>query len=476
MSSFLKPPPPKEQLPKERIDSHYRWLREQVFFGTFVGYAAYYLLRNNSSFAVPTLEAQGFTKWEASLPMTAVTLAYGLSKFLMGSVSDRSNARYFITIGLLLSAAINVLVGFWEFATTSIVMLVVLMFLNGWFQGMGWPACGRSMVHWFSVSERGTRMSIWNTAHNVGAGLIGLLIPLGIMIFAYFMSIEYVPPEPGEKVVVMGPHVMPGIYAFPAFIATGIAILVFFLMRDTPQSCGLPPIEEYKNEYPDNYSETSEKEMTAKEIFFKHVFNNKFLWYIAIANAFIYLVRYGISNWIPSYLNDVKGYDLEAAGWAYLCYEYAGIPGTILCGWLSDRYFRGHRAPACILFMALVTVFVIAYWLNPLTNPIADYLILIALGFLIYGPVMLIGLFALDLVAKKAAGTAAGLTGLFGYLGGGMVANIGMGAIAGSLGWNTGFIVLILACLLSIFFVALTMSKPLVNETKNISSENTENT
>ncbi len=39
------------------------------------------------------------------------------------------------------------------------------------------------------------------------------------------------------------------------------------------------------------------------------------------------------------------------------------------------------------------------------------------IGFLIYGPVMLIGVHALDLVPKKAAGTAAGFTGLFGYVG-----------------------------------------------------------
>lgn len=460
MFSFLKPPPPKERLPDDQIDPHYWRLREQVFAGTFIGYAAYYLLRKNFSFAIPTLEAEGFSKTELSVPLAAISLAYGLSKFFMGNISDRSNARMFITIGLLISAAINVLVGFWHYATASLTMMIVLMFLNGWFQGMGWPACGRSMVHWFSVSERGTRMSIWNVAHNVGGGLIGLLIPFGIMLFAHLMSVEYVPPEPDEKAVAIGPHVMPGVFAFPALIAAGIAILVYFLMRDTPQSCGLPPIEEYRNEHPENYSEASEKEMTGREIFFQHVFNNKFLWFIAIANAFIYLVRYGVSDWIPSYLNEVKGYDLEAAGWAYFLYEYAGIPGTILCGWLSDRYFRGHRAPACILFMLLVTVFVIAYWLNPFTNPIFDYLILIALGFLIYGPVMLIGLFALDLVVKKAAGTAAGLTGLFGYLGGAMFANIAMGFIADHLGWNACFVVLILACVLSMFFVALTMGKP----------------
>ncbi|NMS52449.1 MFS transporter, partial [Vibrio parahaemolyticus] len=104
-----------------------------------------------------------------------------------------------------------------------------------------------------------------------------------------------------------------------------------------------------------------------------------------------------------------------------------GIPGTLLCGWISDKLFKGRRAPAGILFMVLVTVAVMVYWFNPAGNPTVDMMALIAIGFLIYGPVMLIGLYALELAPKKAAGTAAGLTGLFGYLGGAVAANAILG-------------------------------------------------
>ena len=56
---------------------------------------------------------------------------------------------------------------------------------------------------------------------------------------------------------------------------------------------------------------------------------------------------------------------------------------------------------------------------------------LIAIGFFIYGPVMLIGVQALDLAPKNAAGTAAGLTGFFGYfLGTAILANIVIGSVA----------------------------------------------
>lgn len=75
---------------------------------------------------------------------------------------------------------------------------------------------------------------------------------------------------------------------------------------------------------------------------------------------------------------------------------------------------------------------------------------LIAIGFLIYGPVMLIGLYALELAPKKAAGTAAGLTGLFGYLGGAVAANAVLGYTVDHFGWDGGFIILIGSCITSI--------------------------
>ncbi|MCI4060071.1 MFS transporter, partial [Bacillus cereus] len=88
------------------------------------------------------------------------------------------NPRYFLAAGLFLSVIINIIFGSFSFITTSIILMFVLHFLNGWVQGMGWPPCGRTMVHWFSLSERGTKMSIWNFAHNVGGALMPSLVTL----------------------------------------------------------------------------------------------------------------------------------------------------------------------------------------------------------------------------------------------------------------------------------------------------------
>jgi OPA family glycerol-3-phosphate transporter-like MFS transporter len=246
---------------------------------------------------------------------------------------------------------------------------------------------------------------------------------------------------------------------FPAMIALAVAFVTYLLVRDTPQSCGLPPIEKYKDSYTKDYNESHEQEMSTRQILMDYVLVNRLIWYIAFANAFIYLVRYGVLDWAPTYLKEAKGFTLTETGWAYFLYEWAGIPGTLLCGWLSDKVFNGRRAPATIIYMVLVTVAVIVYWQNPAGQPLIDNIALIAIGFLIYGPVMLIGVHALDLVPKKAAGTAAGLTGLFGYLGGAVFANAAMGYVVDAWGWDGGFMVLVASCILAILFTALTWKK-----------------
>ncbi|MBR6270313.1 MAG: MFS transporter, partial [Bacteroidales bacterium] len=243
--------------------------------------------------------------------------------------------------------------------------------------------------------------------------------------------------------------------AFPAAVALLIALLAYIMLRDTPQSCGLTSIEAWRNDYPKNYSEKHEETLTTKEILFKYVLNNKFLWFIALSNAFVYMVRYGCLDWAPTILTE-KGIDLKSAGWAYFAYEFAAIPGTLLCGWLSDKLFHGKRALPTMIFMALVLVFVALYWMY-IDNLSVVIICLIGIGFFIYGPVMLIGVQALDLAPKNAAGTAAGLTGFFGYfLGTFILANTLIGYVAKTAGWSWTFAMLIAACLLSIFFMGMT--------------------
>ncbi|HFT2493350.1 TPA: glycerol-3-phosphate transporter, partial [Providencia stuartii] len=429
------PAPHISRLPAEKIDPVYRRLRWQIFIGIFLGYAAYYLVRKNFALAIPALTEQGFTKGELGFALSGISFAYGISKFIMGSFSDRANPRYFLPAGLILAASVMLIMGFVPWATSGVWIMFGLLFICGWFQGMGWPPCGRTMVHWWSQKERGGIVSVWNCAHNVGGGIPALLFMLGMAWFNDWKAAFYM----------------------PAFAAIIVALIAFALMRDTPQSCGLPPIEEYKNDYPTDYKASDEQELTAKEIFMKYVFPNKLLWMIAIANVFVYLLRYGILDWSPSYLQEAKHFNIKEFSWAYFLYEYAGIPGTLLCGWMSDKVFRGNRGATGVFFMLLVTIATIVFWLNPAGNPNVDMACMIIIGFLIYGPVMLIGLHALELAPKKAAGTAAGFTGLFGYLGGSALASIIIGYTVDTFGWNGGFAVMIGGSALAVVLLFIVM-------------------
>jgi len=436
MIGFLRPPRHQEQKPDAQIASSYTRLRWQVYIGIFVGYAGYYLVRKNFSLAMPYLIEEGYSRTELGFALSGVAIAYGLSKFIMGSVSDRSNARNFMATGLTMSALVMIVMGLVPAATGSVGIMFLLLLANGWFQGMGWPPSGRIMVHWFSGSERGTKMAWWNIAHNVGGGLVGPISILAMAIFADWHSILY----------------------FPGFITLAIALVIWLTVRDTPQSQGLPPIEVYKNDYPRMfaYEAAHEREFSAREIFLQYVLNNRLLWVVAIANAFIYLVRYGVLDWAPTYLSEVKGFSFEESGWAYAMYEWAGIPGTLLAGYLSDRIFSGRRAPVSIIYLLLTLLFVLVYWFNPPGQPGIDIAMLIGIGFLIYGPVMLIGVQALDLVPKKAAGTAAGFTGMFGYVGGAVSANLVIGALVDYAGWDAGFALIAAACVAAIVLLAMT--------------------
>lgn len=430
------------------VDAEYTRHRRNVFIGIFTGYAGYYLVRNNLALAIPDIlrEYPQYSKAELGTALTGLSVAYGISKFLMGSVSDRSNPKYFLPLGLLLSCGIMFTTGVVKAVYASLTVLIVLQTLNGWVQGMGWPPCGKSMVHWYSTRERGRVVSVWNVSHNLGGALVANFALLGVTIFGDW----------GAK------------FYFNALVAAAIAIGIFFLMQDTPQSCGLPPIEEHKNDYRPDYSADHERTLTYREIFFQHVLNNRYLWAIAIANAFVYFVRYGVVNWIPTYLETHKGFSFRQASLAWSLYEYAAIPGTIACGWMSDRVFNSRRAPATILFMALTLVAVIVYWFN-INGPLwIDYAALIAIGFLIYGPIMIIGLHALDLVPKKAAGTAAGFTGFFGYVFGSAIAGTGVGWIADNWGWNGVFVTMVVCCVLTIVFSAMTLGHRASSEQRHL--------
>ena len=168
--NLLKPAKAIAQLSQDKITQKYPAWRLRVFLVAYIGYFTYYFGR--SSFDVSKQYITTLNPDELGLIGAGLGVAYGFSKFIMGNISDRSNARIFLALGLFITGFINILLP--SFLSFGVLAMFIIMLINGWVQGMGWPACARIMTHWFCANERGTKMGIWNTAHNVGAGFLAI--------------------------------------------------------------------------------------------------------------------------------------------------------------------------------------------------------------------------------------------------------------------------------------------------------------
>ncbi len=423
----LRPAPYVEEIQDEElVRKQYRHWRMRIFYGMYIGYVFYYISRKSLTFAMPTLMADlGFTKSDIGILASLMAISYGLSKFLSGVLSDRSNPRYFMAFGLIIAGLANVFFGM----ASSILWFCLLWAINGWFQGWGWPSCARQLTHWYSQRERGTWWGIWNTSQSLGLAAIAMI---GAILATYY----------GWRTAMC----VPGI---------GCILVGLFLinrLRDTPQSLGLPPIEKFRNDYPATTIDKDEKELSTKEILFTYVLKNKFVWLLACSYFFVYLIRQAMNDWGMLYLCEVKSYSQIFAGSCIVSFEVGGFFGSLLAGWASDYVFRGKRCPIIIIFSLAVSAALSAMWLSPYTIGWVDAALMFVVGFLIYGPQMLIGMAAAEISHKKAAGSATGFIGWVAYLGA-AVAGYPLSVITQAWGWQAFFVALGISGLIASFLL-----------------------
>ena len=312
---WLAIPAPKPQLDEAEVSAKYPRMRLQVFMGIFIGYATFYLIRNNVPLVTPILTKElGFSNAAIGALSTALLLAYGFSKFFTAMISDRSNARLFLPIGLVLSGVANILLALTGYmgegagaagygAAIASIMATIMVF-NGVFQGMGWPPSGRVLVNWFSTSERGTKVSWWNTAHNVGGALSGLLVAWGFSMFGKTWEVAF---------------------WFPAVISFVLAFVAWLLIRDNPEAEGLPTVDVYRNDPHKVESTAEDRAESTWTTIRKHVLTNSTMVYLALANVFVYTLRYGVLVWAQKYLHDVRHASLEGGIAGFSILELAGM-------------------------------------------------------------------------------------------------------------------------------------------------------
>jgi len=403
----------------------FRYWRLRILIAATIGYVLYYFVRKNLSVAMPAMnETLHIGEGQLGGFLTAHGIAYGVSKFCHGIIGDRVNARWLMPTGLIICGVINLAFGF----SSTVMAFGILWLLNGWFQGIGFPPCARLMTHWFPPSRLASNMAVWNISHSLGACLV--LILCGQLI-------KY-----GWRLC----------FIVPAVIVLVGSVWLIFALRDTPESLGLPPVEETPR------SSTESEPLFATLV--KYVFSNPYIWVISFANFFVYAVRYGIVDWGPTFMKQARGFDVKSGTLMIAAFEVAGIFGMLFGGWLTDRLFGGRATRACVFYMALCTVTLMLFWKVPNQSWVTSTALLFALGFFIYGPQSLVGTAAANMATKRAAAASVGLTGLFGYLST-TLSGWGVGTLVERYGWDAGFRVFALSGLAgTIVFACCWMARP----------------
>jgi len=230
-------------------------------------------------------------------------------------------------------------------------------------------------------------------------------------------------------------------------------------LRDTPASMGLPPVEEYagdKPEHPDG-----DKESGFGPFVRRYVFGNPMIWVVAIANFFIYTVRYSFLDWGPTFLNQTRHVEIPAAGWMLFAYEVSGIIGMLISGWVTDRVFGGRGARVCFISMVCCAACVSAFWKLDSRSALVNAALLCGTGLFVYGPQALVGVIAANLATRRAAATAIGLTGLFAYMSS-VLSGWGIGMMVDKCGWQPAFALFVASALIAavLFAVAWNAYRP----------------
>ena len=419
---------------EEKMRSDYRYWRLRVMYSIIVGYIGFYFVRKSISTAIPVIiEEFDIPRAQMGMVLTMFGLTYGISKFINGFAGDRTNPRYFMAMGLVCAAVINIFFGL----SNGIIAFGIFWILNGLFQGMGWAPCSKTLVHWFSAKERGFKWSIANSAISIGAA--GVMFLNGYLIKYY-----------GWR------------YCFfvPAGIAFCVVLFILNRLRDRPQSLGLPPVEQYTGEEPDPGDTKKGKDAAYKQMVKQYIFKNPMMWVVCLAQFFVYVIRYSVLDWGTTFLTEDRGVDIMQASWIVAGYELSGLAGMLVAGFAMDKLFKSYGGRTCAIYMALCTLFILIFWKAPIHSVQANALLLCAIGFMIYGPQCLVAVIAVNMAPKNVGAAAVGLTGLFGYAST-TVSGVGLGALADNYGWNAVFLMLVIASIMAmIFFIVLWNSNP----------------
>ncbi len=384
-----QPIPCKTESPIEqkRRLKYFQW---STFLSATLGYGLYYVCRLSLNVVKKPIVEEGiFSETELGIIGSVLFFTYAIGKFTNGFLADRSNIRHFLTTGLLVTALINLSLGF----INSFILFAVLWGISGWFQSMGAASCVVGLSRWFTDKERGSYYGFYSASHNIGEALTFIVVASIVSSFGWRYG----------------------------FIGAGLVgligvLIVWNFFHDTPESKGLPPVNLSKVEKGQS-SQDAEAFNRAQ----KAVLRNPAIWILALSSAFMYISRYAVNSWGVFYLEAQKGYSTLDASFIISISSVCGIVGTMFSGVISDKLFGGRRNMPALIFGLMDVVALCLFLLVPGVHYWLDVTAMILFGLGIGVLICFLGgLMAVDIAPRNASGAALGVVGIASYIGAGL--------------------------------------------------------
>lgn len=360
-------------------DERSAW-RAKVFAATWLAYAGLYFARKPFYIAKASLgEALSLDATTLGGIGAAYLIAYAAGQFVNGALGAKFGPRVVLLTGMVVSVVANASFGFID----SAPVLMAFMALNGLAQSSGWSAGVGTMAAWFGRHERGRVMGWWATNFQVGG--VGANALAAAILHAYGYQ-----------------------YAF--FTGSAVLFAVWVLnvawQRNRPEDVGLASVED----------EATNPGLPQSSGLPPGAWTNILL--VALFYFFLKFIRYALWSWAPFFLKQNFELPEDQAGYVATVFDLCGIPGVVVTGWLSDRFFGSQRASiSLIMVLALAASCGVLVTLGTHSLPVfVGCMVLI--GFTLYGPDALVtGAGAMDIGSRRAAALAAGIISGFGSTG-----------------------------------------------------------
>ncbi len=374
-------------------------------------YASYYMCRYNFRFATPGMIAEfHFSTYQITDMLAIWSLAYGTGQLINGLLTDRIGGRLSLLIGAVGTIAINLIFGFASLAGTFTTFSLIWL-LNGYLQSFGCPGMVKINAAWFARQERGTFSGIFGLMIQLGQVAISFLAPLILAGFTFF---AFTVPS-GE---------WRWLFRIPPLFTAVAAIFMYFAAKPTPDEAGFPGAIQ-------DEIDNSEGVTVSLRESFRTIFTHPLVWFYAIAYACTGAVRSSSDQIAILYFQDQLGFDMKtnipnAARRTLELMPLVAVAGSFLSGWISDRFFKGHRSPVAMslyiieaIVIAIAAVILLQGHVGPTAGGILlGCTILILISLTANSTHSIVGSAApMDIGGKKMAGFAAGVIDSFQYYG-----------------------------------------------------------